>query len=82
MVKLTPWMEEGAWNLLTQIGSCGVLWILSIISVLPLLNGDNQGGYGVVRKVRIEFFFASQAQLNWWGRHRRQMTIKKHVSNN
>ncbi len=54
--ELTPWMEKGAWNLLAQIGSHGVLWILSTTNVLPLLNGDNQGGYGVVRKVQIEIF--------------------------
>jgi hypothetical protein len=33
-----------------------VLWILSTTNVLPLLNGDNHGGYGVVCKVRIEIF--------------------------
>jgi hypothetical protein len=49
-------MEEGAWNLLAQIASCGVLWILSIANMLPLLSGDNQGGYGVVHKVWIERF--------------------------
>jgi hypothetical protein len=27
--RLAPWMEEGARNFLTQIGSCGVLWIPS-----------------------------------------------------
>jgi hypothetical protein len=53
--KLAPWMEEATQNLLTQIGSHGVLWILSIANVLPLLNGllngDNQGGYGAECKV-------------------------------
>ncbi len=52
--RLTPWMEEGAPNLLAQIGNCGVLWILNMINVLPLSSGDNQGGYGVVRKLQIE----------------------------
>jgi hypothetical protein len=49
-------MEEGTQNPLTQIGSCGVLWIPSIANVLPLLRGNNQGGYGVVCKVWIEIF--------------------------
>jgi hypothetical protein len=49
--RLAPWMEEGTQNPLTQIGSCGVLWIPSIANVLPLLRGNNQGGYGVVCKV-------------------------------
>jgi hypothetical protein len=49
-------MEEGVWNLLAQIGSCGVLWIPNTTNVLPLLGGDNHGGYGVVHKVRIERF--------------------------
>jgi hypothetical protein len=44
-------MEEGAQNLIVQIGSCGLLWIPSITNVLPLLGGDNQSAYGVVRKV-------------------------------
>jgi hypothetical protein len=47
-------MEEGTQHPLTQIGSRGVLWIPSIANVLPLLGGDNQGGYGVVCKVQIE----------------------------
>jgi hypothetical protein len=47
-------MEEGARNLLAQIGNCGVLWILSTINVFPLSSGNNQGGYGVVHKVRIK----------------------------
>jgi hypothetical protein len=50
-VRLAPWMEECIQNLFTQIGSSGVLWILSMENVLPLLSGDNQGGCGVVRKV-------------------------------
>jgi hypothetical protein len=33
-----------------------VLWIPSTKNVLPLLGGDNQGDYGVVRKVKIEIF--------------------------
>ncbi len=49
--KLAPWMEEGAQNLLTQIGSRGVLWIPSTTNVLPLSGGGNQGDYGVVHKV-------------------------------
>jgi hypothetical protein len=49
-------MEEGAQNLLAQIWSCGVLWIPTMTNVLPLLGGDNQGGYGVVHKVWIERF--------------------------
>jgi hypothetical protein len=53
--RLAPWMEEGVQNLLAQIGSC-VLWIPSITNVLPLLGGDNKGGYGVVRKVQIKRF--------------------------
>ncbi len=44
-------MEEDAQNLLVQIRSCGVLWILSTTNVLPLLGGDNQSAYGVVQKV-------------------------------
>jgi len=44
-------MEENAQNLLAQIGSHGVLWILGTTNVLPLSNGNNQGGYGVVHKV-------------------------------
>ncbi len=54
--KLTPWMEEGAQNFLAQIGSHGVLWVVSTLNVFLLSNGDNQGGYGVVQKVRIERF--------------------------
>ncbi len=54
--RLAPWTEEGIQNLLVQIGSCGVLWIPSTTNVLPLLGGDNQGGYGVVCKVWIERF--------------------------
>jgi hypothetical protein len=49
-------MEEGTQNPFTQIRSRGVLWIPSIANVLPLLGGDNQGGYGVVRKMGIEIF--------------------------
>jgi hypothetical protein len=49
--RLAPWMEEGTQNLLAQIGSHGVLWILNIANVLPLSSGNNQGGYGVVCKV-------------------------------
>jgi hypothetical protein len=49
--RLAPWMEESIQNLFTQIGSSGVLWIPSMENLLPLLNGDNQGGCGVVRKV-------------------------------
>jgi hypothetical protein len=33
-----------------------VLWIPSTTNVLPLSGGDNEGGYGVVRKVRIKRF--------------------------
>jgi hypothetical protein len=38
---LAPWMEEGAWNLFTQIGSHGILWIPNMTNVLPLLGGNN-----------------------------------------
>ncbi len=44
-------MEEGARNFLAQIGSHGVLWIVSTSNVFLLSNGDNQSGYGVVQKV-------------------------------
>jgi hypothetical protein len=44
-------MEESAQNHLAQIGSHGVLWILSTANVLPMSNGNNHGGYDVVRKV-------------------------------
>jgi len=49
--RFAPWMEEGAQNLLAQIKSCGVLWILNIANVFPLSGGDNWDGYGVVLKV-------------------------------
>jgi hypothetical protein len=49
--KLAPWMEKGAQNLLGQIGNNGLLWIPSTTNVLPLSNGDNHVGYGVVHKV-------------------------------
>jgi hypothetical protein len=52
--KLAPWMEKDTPNLLAQIGSQCVLWISSITNVLPLLGGDNHGGYGVVCKVQIK----------------------------
>jgi hypothetical protein len=39
--RLAPWMEEGARNLQAQIGSHGVLWILSTTNVFLLLGGDN-----------------------------------------
>jgi len=55
-VRLPPWMGECVRNLLAQIGSCGVLWIPSITNVFLLSSGDNQGGYGVVREVRIKKF--------------------------
>jgi hypothetical protein len=45
-------MEEGIRNLLAY----GMLWILNTRNVPPLSSGDNQGGYGVVCKVRIERF--------------------------
>jgi hypothetical protein len=35
----------------TFLPKLGVLWIPSTKNVLPLLGGDNQGGYGVVRKM-------------------------------
>jgi hypothetical protein len=41
-------------NLLSQIGSWGILWIISTTNVLPLLVMDNQIGYGVVLKMSIE----------------------------
>jgi len=44
-------MGESVQNLLTQIGSYGVLWIPSITNMFPLSSGDNQGGYGVVHEV-------------------------------
>jgi hypothetical protein len=50
-VKLAPWMEEGTQKFLTQIGSSDVLWIPSTTNVLPLLGGNNQGGYCVLHKV-------------------------------
>ncbi len=55
-VRLAPWMEEDTQNLLAQIGSRGVLWILNTTNVFPLLGGDDQGGYGVVHKVQIKIF--------------------------
>ncbi len=55
-MKLAPWMEEGVWNFLTQIGSCGVVWIPSIANVLPLLGGNNHGGYCVLCKVQTKRF--------------------------
>jgi hypothetical protein len=55
-LSLTPWMEEGAWNLFTKITSYGVLWIPSMANVFLLLGGDIQGGYGVVHKMWIKRF--------------------------
>jgi hypothetical protein len=49
-------MEKGAQNLLSQIGSQGILWIPSTMDVFPSLSMDNQGGYGVVHKVCIQRF--------------------------
>jgi hypothetical protein len=58
-------MKEGIQNLLAQIGNCSVLWIPNTTNVLPLLGGDNQGDYGVVRKVQIKRFdhFPSTIEL-------------------
>jgi hypothetical protein len=39
--RLAPWMEEGTQNLLAQIGSHGVLWILSTTNLFPLSGGNN-----------------------------------------
>jgi transposase-like protein len=47
-MKLAPWMEEGIQNFLTQIGSCGVVWIPSTTNVFPFLGGNNQSGYCVL----------------------------------
>ncbi len=52
--RLAPWMEEGAWNFLAQIGNYGVLWIPSTTNVLPLLDGNNKSGYGMMHKVWIK----------------------------
>jgi hypothetical protein len=49
-------MEKRDQNLLSQIESQNILWIPSTTDVLPLLNMDNQGGYGVVHKVCIQRF--------------------------
>jgi hypothetical protein len=38
---LTPWMEEGVQNLLTQLGSRGILCIPNMTNVLPLSSGNN-----------------------------------------
>jgi hypothetical protein len=54
--KLTPWMSKKALKTFAQIGSHGILWIPSTTNVLPLLGGNNQGGYGVVRKVQTKRF--------------------------
>jgi hypothetical protein len=51
-----PLMEEGVWNLCVQTKSCAILWIPSTTNVLSLSGGDNQGGYGVVCRVRIKRF--------------------------
>jgi hypothetical protein len=61
-------MEEGAWNILAQIGSHGVLWILSITNVLPLSSGDSQGGYGVMSKVWIEIFICIPSTIKLAGK--------------
>ncbi len=53
-------MEEGTQNLLTQIGSHGVLWISTTTNVLPLSGGGNQGGYGVVHKCESKDSITSQ----------------------
>jgi hypothetical protein len=49
-------MEKKVQNLVCRIGSQGILWIPNTMNVLPLSSMDNQGGYGVVYKVRIERF--------------------------
>ncbi len=49
-----------------------MLWILSTINVFPLLNGNNQGGYGVVHKVQIERFNHIQNTIDLMGK-----TVKK-----
>jgi hypothetical protein len=49
-------MEKSDWNIFTQIGRHDVLWIPSMVNVLPLSSGDNSSGYGVVHKVWIEKF--------------------------
>jgi hypothetical protein len=59
-VRLAPWMEEGTQNLLTQIGSHGVLWIPTTTNVLPLSSGGNQGGYGVMHKCESKDSITSQ----------------------
>jgi hypothetical protein len=52
-------------NLLSQIGSWGILWIISTMNVLPLFVMDNQIGYGVVLKVSVEMlnFILSTIEL-------------------
>jgi hypothetical protein len=52
-LKLTPWIKVVTKNFLTQIGSCGVLWILSMRNVLPL-SKKQLGWLWWVCKVWIE----------------------------
>ncbi len=66
--RLTPWTVEGAQNLLAQIGSHGVLWIQSTTNVW-------------CTRCELKVLIASQPQLNWWRRPLKQMTSKKHISN-
>ncbi len=84
-LKKKPWlaqrMQEHAWNLLSQIGSLGVLWIPSITNVLPLFGMDNQGGYDVVHKVQIERLNHIPNTIVLGGKHPKQMINRKHTNN-
>jgi hypothetical protein len=61
-------MEEGSRNLIIQIESPGVLWIPSITNEFSLSSGDNQGDYGVVRKVKIKRFYHIPSMIELVGK--------------
>jgi hypothetical protein len=75
-------MEEGSQNLIVQIGSCGVLCIPSITNVFSLSSGNNQGDYGVVRKVQIERFDHIPSMIELAGKTPKIDDKQKNVNNN
>jgi len=51
--KVMPWNEQLMKSAMEQHMHAGVVWVPEKAKVVPLSGFDAQGGYGVVRKVRI-----------------------------
>jgi serine/threonine protein kinase len=75
--KTMPWHEQALKSAMERHMGHGVVWVLEKSKVVPLSGFTGEGGYGKVRKVRIDGFDGIPSYIEFAGKFSKAKTPKE-----